>query len=75
MPNENSLFYLALVAGVGGGQIMINKKEIVYAKNISATLTEVVLRNGEKLSLNLSYGDLMHHLFLVGYNDSGEQKP
>ena len=75
MPNESSLFYTALIAGVGGGQIMINKKEIVYAKNISTTLTEVVMKNGEKLSLNLSYGDLMYQLNLVGYSDSGEQKP
>lgn len=60
MPFEKALFYLALVEN--GGQILINKREIVYAKSISQTRTEVAFRNGDKLMLNLNYGDLMFHL-------------
>lgn len=72
MPNENSLFYLALQ---GSSQILVNKREIVYAKHISQTATEVLLKNGDKLSLNLNYGDLMFQLFQVEHRIGTGEKP
>jgi hypothetical protein len=54
-----SLYYLATT---DKGQILINKRQIEIALNISATQTEIVMITGNKFIANLVYGDLMAHL-------------
>lgn len=62
MPNEKSLFYLALVKS---GQILINKRQIESAVNVSQTETHITMISGEKFIANLNYGDLIFHLFEI----------
>ena len=62
MPNETSLFYLALV---NSNQILINKRQIESATNISQTETEIIMLSGNKFIANLVYGDLMYQLLEV----------
>ena len=72
MPNEKSLFYLALVKS---GQILINKKQIESARSISQTETEVTMISGDKFMANLNYGDLMFHLLEVEHKSEQGAKP
>ncbi len=59
MPYENSLFYLAATSN---GQVLINKRQIETAKNLSQAETEIVMVTGQKLIVSVNYGDLMFHL-------------
>lgn len=60
MQKPDSLYYEALHSK--GGLILINKKHILYAHNISATDTEIALTNGDKFHVNIEFGTLMYHL-------------
>ncbi len=59
MANVESLYYLATT---DRGQILINKRQIETAVNLTATQTEIVMITGQKFIANLNYGDLMFHL-------------
>lgn len=70
MPNDKSLFYLALV---DGNQILINKKQIESAVNKSQTETHITMISGEKFIANLNYGDLMFHLLNFEHTPSSTE--
>lgn len=70
MTNEKSLFYLAVV---NEGQILINKRQIESAVNVSQTKTLITMISGEKFTVNLNYGDLMFHLSEIEHTEKAKE--